>query len=43
MAVIKPFRGVRPPRELVSQVASLPYDVLNTEEAREEAASNDKS
>ena len=43
MAVIKPFRGVRPPRELVSQVASRPYDVLNSEEARAEAAGNEKS
>ena len=43
MAVIKPFRGVRPPKELVSQVASRPYDVLNSEEARAEAAGNEKS
>ena len=37
MAKIKPFRGIRPPRELVEQVASRPYDVLNSEEARAEA------
>ena len=37
MALIKPFRGVRPPRKFVSEVASRPYDVLNSEEAREEA------
>lgn len=43
MAVIKPFRGVRPPQKLVSQVASRPYDVLNSEEARAEAAGNEKS
>ncbi len=43
MAVIKPFRGVRPPKKLVSQVASRPYDVLNSEEARAEAAGNEKS
>ncbi len=29
MAKVKPFRGVRPPRDLVTQVASRPYDVLN--------------
>jgi len=40
---IKPFRGYRPPRELVEQVSSRPYDVLNSEEAREEAAGNAKS
>ncbi len=43
MAVIKPFRGVRPPRKFVSEVASRPYDVLNSEEARTEAAGNEKS
>lgn len=43
MAVIKPFRGVRPPKKLVSHVASRPYDVLNSEEARAEAAGNEKS
>jgi uncharacterized protein (DUF1015 family) len=43
MAIIKPFRGVRPPKKLVSQVASRPYDVLNSEEARAEAAGNEKS
>ena len=43
MAVIKPFKGVRPPRQLVEQVASRPYDVLNSEEARAEAAGNEKS
>ncbi len=40
---IKPFRGVRPPREMVEQVASRPYDVLNSEEARAEASGNPKS
>ena len=40
---IKPFRGIRPPRELVEQVSSRPYDVLNSEEARTEAAGNEKS
>ncbi len=43
MAVIKPFRGLRPPHNIVSQVASRPYDVLNSEEARAEAAGNEKS
>ncbi|MBQ7997101.1 MAG: DUF1015 domain-containing protein [Paludibacteraceae bacterium] len=40
---IKPFRGIRPPKELVEQVNSRPYDVLNSEEARAEAAGNEKS
>lgn len=43
MAKIKPFKGVRPPQALVEEVASRPYDVLNSEEARAEAAGNDKS
>lgn len=43
MAIIKPFKGVRPPQELVEQVASRPYDVLNSEEARKEAEGNEKS
>ena len=43
MATVKPFRGVRPPRELVEQVESRPYDVLDSEEARQEAGSNEKS
>ena len=40
---VKPFRGVRPPKALVKEVASRPYDVLNSEEARNEAAGNEKS
>ncbi|NEW84905.1 MAG: DUF1015 domain-containing protein [Mariniphaga sp.] len=40
MAVLKPFKGLRPPVELASKVASRPYDVLNSEEAREEAKGN---
>jgi uncharacterized protein (DUF1015 family) len=40
MAIIKPFKGIRPPRHLVEQVASRPYDVLNSEEARAEAEGN---
>ena len=43
MAKIKPFKGIRPPKELIEQVASRPYDVLNSEEAREEAKGNEKS
>lgn len=37
MAVIKPFRAVRPDKKLVSKVAALPYDVYNRAEAREAA------
>ena len=37
MVMIKPFRGIRPPKELAKEVASRPYDVLNSEEAKAEA------
>ena len=40
MAKVKPFRGVRPPKHLVEKVASRPYDVLNSDEARSEAEGN---
>jgi uncharacterized protein (DUF1015 family) len=40
MAVLKPFKGLRPPKDLGAKVASRPYDVLNSEEAREEAKGN---
>ena len=43
MAIVKPFKGVRPPKNLATQVASRPYDVLSSEEAREEAKGNEKS
>ena len=43
MATIKPFRGLRPPKELVEQVECRPYDVLESEEARAEAGDNEKS
>ena len=43
MAKIKPFRGLRPPKSLVEQVESRPYDVLDSEEARAEAGDNEKS
>ncbi len=40
MAHIRPFRGVRPIPEMISRVASPPYDVLSSEEARERAKGN---
>ena len=43
MAIIKPFKGIRPPKALVEQVESRPYDVLDSEEARAEAGDNEKS
>lgn len=43
MAKIKPFRGLRPPVDLVESVASRPYDVLSSEEARREAGDNEMS
>jgi len=43
MAILKPFKGLRPPADMVEKVASRPYDVLNTEEARKEAAGNPQS
>ena len=43
MATIKPFKGIRPPQNLVERVASRPYDVLNSAEARAEAEGNEMS
>ncbi len=43
MATIKPFKGLRPPKDLVEQVESRPYDVLESDEARAEAGDNEKS
>ena len=43
MAIIKPFKGVRPPKELVERVESRPYDVLESDEARVEAGDNEMS
>ncbi|MFP4620642.1 MAG: DUF1015 domain-containing protein [Bacteroidales bacterium] len=43
MANVKPFRGLRPPKDIVDEVACLPYDVMNTEEAREMAKGKEKS
>lgn len=37
MAIVKPFRGLKPPREIVKDLACLPYDVMSTEEASEMA------
>ena len=43
MATIKPFRGIRPPKEFVERVESRPYDVLDSDEARAEAGNNEMS
>ena len=43
MAIIKPFKGIRPPKALVEKVQSRPYDVLNSDEARAEAEGNEMS
>lgn len=43
MAIVKPFKGLRPPQEIVKQLASRPYDVLNSAEARIERADNNYS
>ncbi len=43
MATIKPFKGIRPPKQYVEEVESRPYDVLDSEEARKEAGNNEKS
>ena len=43
MATIKPFKGIRPPKQYVEQVESRPYDVLDSEEARAEAGDNPMS
>ncbi len=43
MAMIKPFKGVRPPKSVVKEVVSRPYDVLSSLEARLEAEGNEKS
>ena len=34
MAILKPFKGIRPKKELANKIASKPYDVLNEKEAR---------
>lgn len=43
MAIVRPFKGIRPKEDLVEKVASLPYDVMNREEAKEMAKGNDLS
>lgn len=43
MAIVKPFKGVRPPKQYVEAVESRPYDVLDSDEARAEAGDNEKS
>ncbi len=43
MARVKPFCGIRPPKNLVEKVASKPYDVLSSDEARQEATGNEMS
>lgn len=43
MAVVKPFRGLRPPSAIVKELACLPYDVMNTEEARQMAKDKERS
>ena len=43
MAILKAFKGLRPPKEIVKELASRPYDVLNSEEARHEAKGNEYS
>ena len=43
MAIVKPFNALRPQKENAHIIASVPYDVVNREEAKELAASNDLS
>jgi len=43
MAIVKPFKGLRPPREIVKDLASLPYDVMNSEEAAQMAEGKENS
>ena len=43
MAIVKPFKGIRPPKNLVEKVDSRPYDVLDSDEARAEAGDNEMS
>ena len=43
MAIVKPFKGIRPPQEYVERVESRPYDVLDSDEARAEAGDNEMS
>ncbi len=43
MAIVRPFKGLRPPRDVAAKLASLPYDVINSQEAREIAKDNPQS
>jgi uncharacterized protein (DUF1015 family) len=43
MAIIKPFKGLRPPKEIVEELTCLPYDVMNSEEAAQMADGKDAS
>lgn len=43
MAILRPFKALRPPKGIAKDLASRPYDVLNSDEAREEAAGNEFS
>jgi uncharacterized protein (DUF1015 family) len=43
MAIIKPFKGLRPPQQIVEELACLPYDVMNSAEAAEMADGKEKS
>ncbi|HOZ30966.1 MAG TPA: DUF1015 family protein, partial [Bacteroidales bacterium] len=43
MVVVKPFRGLRPPKEIVEKVTCLPYDVMNSQEAAQMAAGKKES
>lgn len=43
MAIVKPFRALRPPKEIAAEVACLPYDVMNEQEARQMAGGKERS
>ena len=43
MVIVRPFKGLRPWKDIVKKLASRPYDVMNSEEAREEAKGNEYS
>ncbi|MDX2413948.1 MAG: DUF1015 family protein, partial [Bacteroidales bacterium] len=43
MAIIKPFKALRPPKEFVKELACLPYDVMNEAEARKMVESKERS
>lgn len=43
MAIVRPFKGIMPKTDIVSEVASLPYDVMNRQEAKEMCGDNENS